>query len=115
MAKRREFSRKTRREVFLRAGGRCEHCSAKLKVGEGEYDHVIPCEFGGDDTADNCQVLCRVCHKLKTAKDIGAIRKSDRVRDRHAGIIRPTHRWGYGKNDPLKKKVGGKVVRRDVW
>lgn len=85
---RKEFSRKTRVQAFARCGGRCEKCSAHLKVGEGEYDHVLPAELGGDASLENCQVICRACHKAKTAGDIRAIRKSDRMRDKHTGAFK---------------------------
>jgi hypothetical protein len=32
-------------------------------------------------------VLCRVCHKGKTASDLARIRKADRQRDRHTGAM----------------------------
>ena len=98
MAKRREFNRKTRATIFARAGGRCEKCSAVLKVGEGEVDHILPCELGGEPTVANGRLLCRVCHKEKTAGDVRRIRKSDRQRDRHTGVIRPKQKIP-SKND----------------
>ena len=88
-----EFSRKIKGEAFLRCDGKCEKCSAKLKVGEGDFDHILPCEFGGEATLDNCQVLCIPCHRGpggKTADDIRAIRKSDRIRDKHRGTFPAT-------------------------
>lgn len=84
-----EFTRKQRAEMFARAGGRCECCGAKLKVGEGEYDHVIAQGYGGSNDIGNGQVLCRVCHKAKTKLDVGIIAKSNRVRDKHAGFMPP--------------------------
>jgi 5-methylcytosine-specific restriction endonuclease McrA len=36
-----EFTRKQRLEIWQRADGCCEGCAAKLKTGEGEYDHRI--------------------------------------------------------------------------
>lgn len=84
---RREFSRKVRAAVFLRAGGKCERCHAKLKTGEGEVDHVLPCALGGEPTIENAELLCRVCHRGKTDQDIGRIRKADRQRDKHLGIF----------------------------
>lgn len=80
-----EFPRKVRAAVFLRAGGCCEACGAKLKTGEGEVDHVLPCALGGEATEANARLLCRVCHTAKTADDIRSIRKADRVRDKHTG------------------------------
>lgn len=84
-----EFKRTVRREVFLRAGRKCEACSAVLKVGEGEVDHILPVALGGEPSAQNARLLCRPCHAGKTADDIRRIRKADRQRDRHTGAIRP--------------------------
>lgn len=85
---RREFSKKTRIEVFARAGGRCEKCEAKLKVGEGEYDHILPCALGGDNDASNAALLCVPCHRgvgAKTSDDIKAISKTKRNWLKHIG------------------------------
>ena len=35
-----------------------------------EADHIIPLEFGGEDTSDNIQPLCGPCHAEKTAKQV---------------------------------------------
>lgn len=81
------FTRKIIRQAKERANGRCENrmCGAVLKTGEGEADHILPVEMGGESTLINCQILCRVCHQAKTKKDIGRIRKSDRQRDKMSG------------------------------
>ena len=88
---RREFSRKVRKQAIERANGKCESktCGAVLKPREAEVDHILPCELGGEPTLANAQVLCKVCHKEKTANDIRRIRKSDRARDKNSGAIRP--------------------------
>lgn len=89
---RKEFTRKVKAQAALRANGKCEGCSAVLKAGEAEYDHVLPDQLGGEPTLANCQVLCRVCHRGpggKTANDIRQIRKSDRQRDKATGAVRP--------------------------
>ena len=83
-----EFSRKIRRQIIMRAAGKCERCNAVLKPREGEVDHILAAEFGGEATAANGQLLCRPCHKEKTARDIRAIRKSDRQRDKHIGATK---------------------------
>lgn len=89
MSKRKEFSRKVKREAIERAGGRCQKCTAVLKPGEAEVDHILPLEMGGESVIANAQVLCKVCHKAKTAKDVRSIRKSDRARDKASGAIKP--------------------------
>lgn len=83
-----EFSKKVRGEAFLRCGGKCEKCGAKLKSSEGEYDHIIPYHFTQDSTLSNCQVLCVPCHRGvggKTADDQRDISKSKRIWLKHTG------------------------------
>lgn len=104
-----EFSRKVRNQVFDRAAGHCENkaCRAALKPGEGEYDHVLPAAFGGEATVANCMLICRACHKAKTARDIKSIRKSDRQRDKHRGTFK---RKASLSHPYLKKKINGDVI-----
>jgi len=84
---RRDFPRKIKAQAILRAGGCCEACSARLKVGEAEVDHILPDALGGEPVLSNAKVLCKVCHRGKTDEDIGRIRKADRQRDRHSGAL----------------------------
>ncbi|MBS7698570.1 HNH endonuclease signature motif containing protein [Chelatococcus sp. YT9] len=110
-----EFSRKTRAAVFLRANGCCEGCRAKLKAGEGEVDHILPDVLGGEPTIENAQLLCRVCHRAKTADDIRRTRKADRQRDKHTGAWKKSSRsMPNGRNSPTKRKVNGQLVHRDT-
>lgn len=81
---RHEFTSKVRVAAFQRSGGHCEKCTAKLWPGKYEYDHIIPDQFGGEPTLENCAVLCDNCHGEKTAKvDVPAIAKSTRIRAKH--------------------------------
>ena len=89
MSKRMEFTRKVKAQIIARANGKCEKCSAVLKTGEGEVDHILPCALGGEATVANGRLLCRVCHVEKTADDIRRVRKSDRQRDKASGAVRP--------------------------
>lgn len=106
--KREEFSKKVRAEAFLRCGGKCEKCEAFLKVGEAEYDHVIPYYFTQDSSLPNCQVLCTPCHRgagAKTADDQRDIAKSKRIWLKHTGA------W---KNSGPKIKSRGFQKRKDA-
>jgi 5-methylcytosine-specific restriction endonuclease McrA len=88
---RREFSKQTKRDAFLRAKGACELCGARLTVGKFAYDHVIADGLGGEPTIDNCQVACVVCHSAKSAKnDVPRIAKVKRIQDREHGIRKPS-------------------------
>lgn len=91
--KRREFSTKIKLAAWQRSGGKCETCTRKLAPGDIHYDHVIPDGLGGEPTLDNCAVLCRSCHAVKTTtQDVPAIAKSKRVQARHAGAKAPSAR-----------------------
>lgn len=82
-----EFNRAARRAIIERASGKCEKCSATLKPGEGEVDHILPCSLGGKAEIANGWLLCRVCHVEKSGNDIRRTRKADRQRDRFSGAI----------------------------
>lgn len=90
MADRVEFDKKTRIQAFQRCGGKCERCEMRLKVGEGEYDHIIPFYLSRDSSLSNCQVLCVPCHRgvgAKTADDQKIISKVKRVKMKHEGTF----------------------------
>jgi len=95
-----EFSRKTRQAALARSGHRCEaegtrygfepgqRCNCSLSLGV-QFDHVLPDQMGGDNTLSNCAAICVQCHKFATRNDIRNIRKSDRMRDKATGVVRP--------------------------
>ena len=86
---RHEFSRKVKAAAIARAAGHCERCKAVLKTGEAEVDHILEDALGGEPVLVNAQVLCRPCHKEKTADRVRKIRKADRARDKASGAVRP--------------------------
>ncbi len=98
---RREFTRATRAAAFLRAEGNCEHvdsdgcrCNIKLRPGNTHFDHIVADSIGGEPTLDNCQVLCRVHHDIKTRTlDTPRAAKVKRIRDKHFGIVKPKRPW----------------------
>ena len=106
---RKEFSRKTKAFIIERAQGRCEGCQAALKIGEGDCDHILPADLGGDNKPANGQWLCKVCHKAKTKVDTRGIRKANRKRDKATGAIQPKGkipaRPKPGKKQPLIAKI----------
>lgn len=52
-----------RAQAFRMYGKTCNYCG---DIGL-EVDHVIELASGGEDSIDNLQVLCKQCHKVKTA------------------------------------------------
>ena len=63
-----------RAQAFRMYGKTCNYCG---EIGN-EVDHVIELASGGDDSIENLQVLCRECHKVKTAKYNSSRLKGDR-------------------------------------
>ncbi len=64
----RAFSDKMKREAYERQKGICPHCGERFTIEEMEGDHITPWAEGGATTAENCQMLCRRCNRLKGAK-----------------------------------------------
>jgi hypothetical protein len=60
------LSASRRREVFRRAGGKCEFpgCGSRFRL---EIDHRVPRAFGGTHAAANLRLLCRT-HNLHQAR-----------------------------------------------
>src|SRR6185312_16190006 len=106
---RREFSNKVKGLAALRAAGHCEHCTRKLLEGDFHYDHEIPDALGGEPTLENCRVLCRSCHSVKTrSEDVPRIAKARRNFRKSRGI-RKRSSFPCSKDSPFKKKLTGEV------
>lgn len=43
----------------------CVSCGKKLRKGDATIDHIIPQSWGGWDSADNLQCMCRSCNSRK--------------------------------------------------
>ena len=63
--KRPEFPSNVKRKTMERSGNRCERCGIGFDEGfTGEFHHVIPVVFGGDNSESNCSLLCKSCHRI---------------------------------------------------
>ncbi len=86
---RREFDNATRIAALKRAEYRCEairygqRCNILLRPGRMIFDHRIPDRMGGEPTLDNCQVICDLCDKEKTAEDQARIARTRRMEAQH--------------------------------
>lgn len=90
---RKRFSTRAREAVLARFGGCCAMCRQPITPASGlEFDHVVPLALGGEDIESNLQPLCSRDHKLKTAGDVGSIRKADRQRAVSIGTKAPSPR-----------------------
>lgn len=83
---RKSFSRTDRVRIFDLNAGRCHLCDQKIQVGEAwDIEHIVPWELTRDDSDSNVKPAHKSCHKVKTADDVAAIRKADRIRAKHIG------------------------------
>jgi len=109
---RQEFTVATKKARWEHSAGKCEGCGVDLKGLRVEYDHDRACKDGGDNSFENCRVLCKHCHAAKTfggdAEKFKVIRKREK---RDAGIKKRS-KWPCSKQSGLKKKFNGEVVKR---
>ena len=71
----------TRRNLFHRAGHRCQYCGASAQ--QLSVDHVVPRSRGGLDTWENVTTACLSCN----------VRKGNRTpREAAMPLLRPPHR-----------------------
>lgn len=118
---RREFSAKTkglRLKHCMRNGApHCEVCGIELNARTGlHYDHHDPDGLGGEPTLENCRVLCRTCHSIKTiSEDQPRMAKADRTFKAYHNI---KHRKGPpmpgSRASGIKKRMDGTVERRQA-
>ena len=124
---RREFSAATRRAAWLRCQGFCEgqfqllgegglvRCNTPINLGNFHYDHIDPDYFSKDGSGElsNCQVLCKLCHRDKTKRDVKLIAKSKRIQDKRIKARKPKGRPMPGtKRSGWRKRMDGTVEKR---
>ncbi len=107
-----EFSKRTKHIAWVRAGGNCEQCTAKLFPRKYEFHHQKECAFSGNAELDNCIVLCRNCHSAITKKRAAVIAKSNRVRSKHIGVRSKRPSFPTNRNGLFRKRMNGQVERR---
>lgn len=56
--------------VWVMDNGLCRNCKSKgLIVPGNDVDHIKPISQGGSNELSNLQLLCKNCHKQKTARE----------------------------------------------
>ena len=64
----RSVSETKKKYVASEQGWKCKHCQHQLPAWF-EVDHVIKLEYGGSNSVDNLEALCRNCHGKKTGME----------------------------------------------
>lgn len=76
--------------VWTRCGGKCALTGKKLRPGDAyDFDHITALCNGGEHREGNLQVVSREAHREKTAEDVKARSKADRIRAKHFGLAPP--------------------------
>ena len=79
---------RVRLRVFERAGGICHISGRKIAAGEAwDLEHVKPLCMGGEHRESNFAPALQAPHREKTATEISAKAKADRIRAKHLGIF----------------------------
>lgn len=62
-----------KREVWLKAEGKCQQCSSKFGL---QYDHIVPFALGGASVVSNLRLLCQSCNQRKAIEHYGLVKMS---------------------------------------
>jgi 5-methylcytosine-specific restriction endonuclease McrA len=82
---------RVRLRIFERDGGRCALSGRKILPGDAwDLDHKKPLHLGGLHREDNLQVVSRDAHREKSARELTAKAKADRIRAKHIGVFPPS-------------------------
>ena len=108
-----EFTKKTKLEAWKRCEGFCE-CGCQQKIiGIPEYDHIIEDAIDGGNDLENCMVMSKKCHALKTKERRPEIDKTRRISEKNAGVRKRKGRPIPGsKASGWRKKMDGTAERR---
>lgn len=99
---RRTFTLSAKLAALLRHA-RCAGCgSGPLSVVGVEWDHIHAHALGGDNSADNCQPLCPICHMIKTGGTKATTAGSDI--QRAAKVKRLTGQTGQGRKAKIPSR-----------
>lgn len=60
------FMHKLKKLHIKLSGNKCKRCESVEQI---EMDHIVPKIFGGPDTFENTQLLCKKCHIKKSYLD----------------------------------------------
>lgn len=62
----RTFTQSTKQRIYQKQNGKCNLCKKDFAIGKMEADHINLWSEGGKTEDDNCQMLCKECHRKRT-------------------------------------------------
>lgn len=64
----RAFTPNQKREAYERQTGICTKCNEHFELNEMEADHITPWHEWWKTSAENCQMLCKNCNRVKSGR-----------------------------------------------
>lgn len=64
----RAFTPNQKREAYERQAGICTKCNEHFELNEMEADHITPWHEWWKTSAENCQMLCKNCNRVKSGR-----------------------------------------------
>lgn len=99
-----------RLRVFAAYGGRCYLSKRLIRPGEAwELEHIKPLHLDGENRESNMAPALVDAHRRKTAAEMTAKAKADRIRAKHLGIYPASkakiQSRGFAKTRPFPKEM----------
>jgi 5-methylcytosine-specific restriction endonuclease McrA len=119
--RRKAFTRPVKAAVLQRSAGMCEALGCD-RVGR-DFDHIRPVAIGGDNSYDNCQLLCRPCNAAKGIVEGRDAAKADRQGGRSGQYARRQRAKEEGRHRPIAgrgfdkgwtKRMDGTTIKRET-
>ena len=121
------LSRNKRKEVYMKADGRCERCGRPLYLDEMTIDHIRPqCMFKkgeAKNSMDNLACLCKICNATKANMSTKEFRQFVHIRkvefDKLNANMRKLERQLRGltqkyNSDVKKIKTQENILRKEI-
>lgn len=110
---RKRLTDKRRLQLFLEHNGVCCICGQKIVAATWIVEHVNPLWRDGKNDQDNLAPAHTDCARAKTKTEAKDRAKGRRIAEKRAGAHQSSRPMPCGRHSPWKKKMDGRVVRRD--
>ncbi|MER2265744.1 HNH endonuclease [Methylobacterium oxalidis] len=110
------LSPRRRLQAWERTNGKCVVCGERIDGARERWivEHIRALELGGADELDNMGPAHEACGREKTRDDHARTARAKRQKLRHIGAAAPEHPLPGSRTSPLKRKLNGTVVPREV-
>ena len=77
------------RTQYIKSSPKCVRCNYPAQI----VDHIRPVKDGGSNHFTNLQSLCRICHGVKTGRDV-TVRRRKKRKPIPKEVVSVTGVWG---------------------